>query len=191
VVPFEPLRLIVRVLSVALAPTTRLQVTVVLFTITIVLIVTFVPDTVTVVTPLRSVPVNVTGTVVPRMPEVGEIEVSTAPYTVKFTLLLTPPGVVTVMVRVVSAAAPVIVNVAVTVVELTTTTLEGVTSAPDTDTADVPVKSVPVNVTPTAVPRSPVLGLIEVSVGTTACSVDIEADVAMSNSTASLVGFIR
>src|ERR1700738_2807276 len=54
---------------------------------------------------------------------------------------------------------------AVTVVEFTTVMLLATTSAPDTFTADAPVRLVPVRVTGTLVPITPVLGAIEVSVG--------------------------
>ena len=59
-----------------------------------------------------------------------------------------------------------IARLAVTVVELTTVRLPATreTPAPRPFTAVVPVRLAPVKVTGTVVPRSPVLGLIEVSV---------------------------
>ena len=55
------------------------------------------PETVTAVAPDRLVPVRVIATVVPRTPEVGEIDanVGTGELTLKGLVLLVPPGVVT------------------------------------------------------------------------------------------------
>lgn len=125
----------------------------------------FPPVMVTAVAPVRRVPVRVTGTVVLRVPDVGVIEVSVGPITVNVTALLVPPGVVTVTFLAVVAAEAVIVNVAVICVALTTVTLLTVKPVPDTVTAVAPVKLVPVRVTATAEPRTPVLGAIDVSVG--------------------------
>src|ERR1700675_1136380 len=129
------------------------------------LTVTPVPDTVTAVVPVRLVPVRVTGTAVPLAPDVGEIEVSTGPTTVNVTGPLTPPAVVTVTVLPVIAAVFAMVNVAVIVVEFTTVTALTVTPVPDTAKVDPARKLVPARVTGTAVPRTPVLGVIDVSVG--------------------------
>ena len=78
------------------------------------------------------------------------------------------------------------VKVAVTVVALTGTTLLTVTPAPEMLTAKAPVRLVPVSVTGTDVPLSPVLGTIEVNVGTA---------VVLANSTApastALLTFLR
>jgi hypothetical protein len=70
-----------------------------------------------------------------------------------------------------------IVKLAVSVVLLTTVRLLTVTPAPDTITAVAPDRFVPVSVTATAVPRKPLLGLTEVSVGPT--TVNAEARVAL------------
>ena len=64
-------------------------------------------------------------------------------------MLLVPDGVVTVTVRDVLGARNGIVNVAVTFVSLTTTTLLTVTSSPDIFTEVAPVRCVPVSVTAT------------------------------------------
>ncbi len=72
------------------------------------------PDMFTAVAPVRLVPVKVTGTVVLCRPEAGLIEASVAPCTVKVTVLLFPPGVVTLTVLAERAAPVVIVKVAVT-----------------------------------------------------------------------------
>ena len=81
------------------------------------------------------------------------------------TVLLVPPGVVTLTVLADTVAPPEIVKRAVTVVALTTVTLLTVIPVPDTFTADVPVRFVPVKVTGTATPRPELAGEIDVSVG--------------------------
>jgi hypothetical protein len=125
------------------------------------------PDTLTVVVPVvgKLVPVSVTGTVVPRAPDVGEIEASVAPCTVNVTVLLVPPGVVTLTVLAVSAAPAEMVKFTVTEVSFTTWIPATPTPEPETFTAVVPVRLVPVRVTGTTVLRTPVLGLIEVNAG--------------------------
>src|SRR5579863_9117449 len=128
--------------------------------------VTPVPDTCTAVAPVRLVPFSVIVNVAPRRPLVGLIDVSVAPCTVKPPVeTALPPGVATVTLRAVSAAVVVIVKVAVTCVLLTATKLLTVTPAPDTVTPVAPVRFVPLIVTGTAVPRTPVAGAIEVMVG--------------------------
>ena len=126
------------------------------------------PLTATEVAPVRLVPVSVTATL-GAPPEVGVIDVSVGSVveavTVNVTLLVVPPGAVTLTVLPDNVAVAVIVNVAVTVVSLTTVRPLTATPVPDTDTAVAPVRPVPVRVTGTAVPRAPVLGEIEVSVG--------------------------
>ena len=100
--------------------------------------------------PVKAVPVSVTGTAVPRTPEFGLIEVKVGvatANTVKFTLLLVPPRVVTLTVRVVSAAKLAIVKVAVTDVSLTGVMPLTVIPVPETVTVDVVSKLVPVRVT--------------------------------------------
>ena len=118
--------------------------------------------------PVRLVPVKVTVTAVPRAPEVGEIEVSVGgggAVTVNATGLVIPPGVDTVTFRTVVAAVTLTVKFAVTVVSLTTTMLLTVTPVPEMLTAKAPVRFVPVRVTGTTVPLSPVLGVMDVRVG--------------------------
>jgi hypothetical protein len=136
------------------------------------------PTPVTAKAPVRLVPVKVTVTLVPRAPEMGEIDVSVGAggaVTVNVTGLVIPPGVDTRTFLAVVAAVLLIVNVAVTAVALTTTRLLTVTPAPEMVTMKAPVRFVPVRVTGTAVPRIPVLGAMEVSVG---------AAVVLANSTA-------
>jgi len=53
------------------------------------------PDTLIAVVPVSPLPKRLIGTVVPRVAWVGEIAVSTGPVTVKVTLPVVPPGVVT------------------------------------------------------------------------------------------------
>ena len=87
--------------------------------------------------------------------------------TVNVTALVTPPGVDTVtFLAVVAVRLLVIVKVAVTVVALTATRLLTVTPGPGAMLmAKAPLRLVPTKVTGTAVPRNPVLGVIDVSVG--------------------------
>jgi hypothetical protein len=121
--------------------------------------------------PVRLVPVKVILTAVPRTPDVGEIDVRVGgggAVTVKVTGLEVPPGVETLTALAPVGARSAIVNVAVTDVSLTTTRLPTVTPVPDTVIRKAPVKFVPVRVTLTAVPRRPVLGEMEVSVGAAA-----------------------
>jgi len=145
-------------------------VTVVLFTPVRPLTVNPEPETVIAVAPVRLVPVSVTGTDVPRVPDVGEIEVrvGTGPaVTVKATVLLVPLGVVTDMVLPPVPAVEAIVSVAVAVVAFTTVRLLTVNPVAGTTLmAVVPVRKVPVSVIGTAVPRIPEVGVIDVRVGT-------------------------
>jgi hypothetical protein len=132
--------------------------------------VTSVPLTDTVAPDTKLVPVNVTGTVFPRTPEEGVIEVSVGgdndgAFTVNPTTPLGPFDVVTETVRAPVAAVAPIVRAVVIVVELTTVTGPTVTSVPLTDTVAPATKFVPVSVTGTAVPRVPDDGLIDASVG--------------------------
>jgi hypothetical protein len=99
------------------------------------------------------------------VPFVAEVKASVPPFTVNVTVLLVPPGVVTLTVLAVWAAVAEIVKFAVTVVAFTTVMALTVIPAPDTFTAVVPVRFVPVKVTETVMPRWPVLGAIEVKVG--------------------------
>jgi hypothetical protein len=126
------------------------------------------PMPVTAKVPVRLVPVNVTVTLVLRAPDVGVIDVSVGgggAVTVNVTGLVIPPGVETLTLRAPVAARLAIVKVVVTVVSLITTRLLTVTPVPVMVTAKAPVRFVPVSVTGTAVPLSPVLGAIDVSVG--------------------------
>jgi hypothetical protein len=122
---------------------------------------------VTAVDPLRLVPVRVIETVVPRAPDVGVIDVSVgtdAAVTVNCTVLVVAIGVVTLTVLPVRAAPAPIVNVAVTVLSLTTVRPLTVIPPPDTFTAVAPVSPVPLSVTGTLVARWPDVGVIDASV---------------------------
>ena len=129
------------------------------------------PETATVVSPvMKLLPVSVTATVVPRTPVAGEIEVNVGVggiVTVKATVLLTPPGAVTVTFLAVPAANAEMVRVVCTSVALTTVMGPTVMPPPDTVTAVVPVKPLPKRSTGTGVPcpRSADAGTIEVSTG--------------------------
>jgi hypothetical protein len=102
---------------------------------------------------------------VPLLAE-AKLNVPCGTTTVKVTLLLVPAGVVTLTLWAPSAVAAAMVKVAVTVVAFTTVTLLTVMFGEFTTvTAVVPVRLVPLRVTETLVPRAPVLGVIEVSVG--------------------------
>jgi hypothetical protein len=126
-----------------------------------------VPDTVTAAAPIRFVPVSVSRTPVPCVAGFGVTELRVGPSTVKVWVLLIPPGVVTLTFLAVSPAVAVIVKVAVIVVGFTTVRVPTVTPDPETVTlVPVAVKFVPVSVTGTAVPRRPLLGVIESSVDT-------------------------
>ena len=136
--------------------------------------VTPVPDTFTDVAPVRLVPVRVTGTLMEPMggcvADAGAIEVSVGgagadATTVNVTLLLVPPGVVTLMVPAPVVALAAIVQVAVTVLAVGVPVIVQVTPLFDGFTAVAPVKLVPVRVTGGAVPCVPDVGAIEVSVG--------------------------
>lgn len=133
------------------------------------------PDTLTAVVPVNPVPVRVIGIGVPRLPEVGLIEVSTGPVRVYGRLLVSPPPVRTKMLIGVSGVALVLVNVAVMDVALTYVTPVivkpvGFGGAPSTRTVDVGWKFVPVRVTFIASPRNPEFGLMDVSVGAAAAT---------------------
>jgi hypothetical protein len=120
--------------------------------------VTLPPETVTAVIPVKPVPVRVTLTTVEPViflaTELGVIELSTgavldAAINVNVTALLVPFGVVAVTLRAVVAAVLENVSVAVTVVSGVApgVTAETVTPPPETLTAVIPVKPVPVRVT--------------------------------------------
>jgi hypothetical protein len=87
--------------------------------------------------------------------------------TVKATALVVPPGVETVMFRLPVVVLPLTVKVAVKVVALTYVMPLTVTPPPPVTEIVSPdgVKLVPARVTVTAVPRLPLFGMIEISVG--------------------------
>jgi hypothetical protein len=99
----------------------------------------------------------------------GAIDVSVGvagAVTVKATALLTPPGAVTVTFLAVSAAPAVKVKVVLICVSPVTVRAPTVTPPPDTVTAEAVVNPVPKIVTGIAPsPRSPDVGVIEVSTG--------------------------
>src|SRR5256885_14260125 len=103
---------------------------------------------------------------VPSVPLVAAVKVNVpcGAVTVNVTVLLVPPGVVTLTVLAPSAAVAVMVKVVVTVVGVTVKA-PAVTPVPDTVTAVAPVRFVPVKVTVPVVPRARDEGAIEVSVG--------------------------
>jgi len=115
----------------------------------------------------KFVPVSRTLTDVPRTSVAGAIEVSVGAggaTTVNVAALLVPAGVVTVTFLAPNVAVAEMVKVAVTVLAFTTVKLPTVIPVPLTFTALARVKPVPVIVTGTTVPWTPVLGLIELSV---------------------------
>jgi len=125
-----------------------------------------VPDTVTAVAPDRFVPVRVSKTPVPCVTGFGATETSVGPSTVNVWSPLVPPALETVTFLAVSPAVAVIVNVVVIVVGFTIVMAPTVTPPPDTATVvPVAVKLLPDRVTGTAVPRTPVFGVTEASVG--------------------------
>jgi hypothetical protein len=99
------------------------------------------------------------------VPLVAEVKLTIPAFTVNVTVLLVPPGVVTLTFLGVAAAVAEIVKFAVTEVSLTTVMALTVMPVPDTVIADVPVRFVPVSVTGTVVLRLPEVGEIEVRVG--------------------------
>ena len=127
------------------------------------------PSPVNPVAPVKFTPVMVTGTanvpVAGCVAEFGLIEVSVAPSTVNGTVLLVPPAVVMLTVLAVSAAVAEMVKVASAVVGVRTVKPLNVTPVPEIVTPVAPVRFVPVKVTSTTVPRTPVGGAIEVNVG--------------------------
>jgi hypothetical protein len=165
VTPIGVVMLTVLAVSEALAEIVKVALTVVLFTTERPPTVMPPPETVIAVEPVRPTPVSVTGTTLPRAPDVGAIEASDGPVIVNVSPLLVPPAVVTVTDLAVSAAPGEITKLAETVVALTAVKLLTVTPEPDTPTDCVPNRLVPVRVTATVVPRTPVVGAIAVSVG--------------------------
>ena len=108
----------------------------------------------TAVAPVRSVPVRVTGTVLPRTPVAGLIDVSDGLNTVNApAAVAVPPGVLMVTLCPPREAVAERVNVAVMVEALVMTTLVTVTPELDTVTESTPEKFEPEMVTLTEVPR--------------------------------------
>src|SRR5579863_1296776 len=118
-VPFGEVTLTVRVVVLAVAGMAQFAVTVVPSAVDVTLeqVMTLpvpVPDMLTDVAPARPLPLSVTGTVVPRLPEVGLIDVRVGPATVNELLrVAAPPLVVTVTLREFSAAPEVMRKVVV------------------------------------------------------------------------------
>lgn len=128
-----------------------------------------VPSPTNPVAPVKFAPVMVIGTA--RVPVAGcvavfgLIDVIVAPCTVNGTVLLVPPAVVILTVLALSVAVVEMVKVAVAVVAFTTVKPLTVIPVPEWFKAVAPVRLVPVSVTATTVPRTPVAGVIEVNVG--------------------------
>lgn len=128
------------------------------------------PETATVVNPeTKSLPLMVTATAVPRTPEAGAIELNdgdAGAVTVKATVLLTPPGAVTVTFLAVSVAVALKVKVVLICVSLITVMAPTVAPLPDTVTAVAPVNPLPKMLTGIApLPRLPDAGVIDVRTG--------------------------
>jgi hypothetical protein len=159
-----------RVPGVALVAITQLAVTEVLPGVTPEHVTPPPPLIVTVLAPLRLLPLMVTDTVVPRLPLVGLIEVIAGAVTVNApvsVLLLPLAAVVTVTSRAVAGAVVEITQLAVTCVPPAfEAALEHVTPVLDIVTPLAPLRLLPLMVTGTVVPRSPLTGLIDVMVGT-------------------------
>ena len=153
--------------SVVVAAMLSVAVTVVSFTATKLLTVMLgEPGAFTDVAPVRPMPVMVTGTLVPRAPELGAIDASVGATTVNVTALLGVPPAVTVMLWAPSVVAAAMLSVAVTVVSFTATKLLTVMlGEPGAFTEVAPVSPVPVRVTATLAPRTPDAGAIDVSTG--------------------------
>jgi len=152
--------------SVAFAAIPRVAVICVALTTCTLLTVTPLPLRFTVAFAAKFVPVKVTGTFAPCTPLIGVIEVSVGvPVTVKVAPFVVIPDDVTVTVSAPTVAFAAIPKVAVICVALTTCTLLTVTPLPLTFTVAFAAKFVPVKVTGTFVPWTPLVGLIEVSVG--------------------------
>ena len=129
------------------------------------LTVTPLPLTFTVEFAPKFAPVKVTGTFVPCTPFVGLIEVSVGPLLiVNGEEGVVPPGVVRVTFACPAAAVAAMLNVAVTWVAFTTTTLFTVMFGPALITTSL-ARLVPVMVTGTTAPMAPEFGAIEDTVG--------------------------
>src|SRR6202007_1820506 len=124
--------------------------------------------TLTAVAPVRMIPVSCTTSAVPRAPVAGAIENSPAGGTVtgKVTALLTRPGAVTVTFLAPAVAPAEMLIVAVTVLSLATVRLVTLMPPPEKLSAVVPVRPLPVSVSPRPVVlRLAEAGLIDVSTG--------------------------
>src|SRR5271157_607393 len=167
-VPAAVVTLTVLAPSTVLAAIAKVAVTVVLFTTVTLLTVMRGALVFTEVVPVRLVPVRVTVSVLLREPVLGLIEVSVGAgigSTVNVSLLLVPVDVVTLTFLPVRLAVFEMAKFAVTVVLFTAVTPLTVMPLPDTFTAVVLIRLVPVRVTATVVPRRPEVGAIEVNVG--------------------------
>src|SRR6185369_12258142 len=120
---------------------------------------------------MKLVPVRVAVNDIPGFPVFGWTVVNVGAWTggactVNVCALLVPPAVVTVTLRAVAEALAAIVNVTVKLVVLATFGVPTVMPVPLTFTVVAPItKFVPVRVTPTAVPATPVFGCTFVNVG--------------------------
>jgi len=103
--------------------------------------------------------------VVAKDAEAGAMDVRLAPRTVKGTVLVGPSGVVTPIVRAPVVAVAAIAQFAVKVVVVGIPDMVQVTPVPDTVTAVAAARSVPVSVTGTVVPSTPLTGATEASDG--------------------------
>jgi hypothetical protein len=153
-------------LGVGKAPFVIAQLALIVVEVDVILVQVTPPPAATAVAPLRLVPVRVIETVVLCDPDVGLMEVSVGPCTVNGTALLAVPfALVTVKLCDPTVAPAVMVKVAAIVVEFCTVTPLTVTPLPAAATVvPVAVKLSPLMVTGTFVPRTPVLGVIKVSV---------------------------
>jgi hypothetical protein len=130
-----------------------------------------VPETATVLPVVKLLPARVTPTVVPRCATVDELGVTEASVaaggltTVNVTVPVVPIGVVTETFLAVRLALAAMTQFALTVVAVGVPVMVQVTFVPDAVTAVAPVRLVPVSVTGTVVPRAPVVGAIDASVG--------------------------
>jgi hypothetical protein len=163
-VPFVPVRLMVRAERVAPDGTLTVAVTEVAVAVMPVTVIPPPPETVPALTPARFVPVKVT-LVAPLSATFGVTLAIAGAITVNGMVLVLPPGVTTDTVLAVAAAVVVMVKVAVTVVSFEAATALAVTPVPEMVSAVAPVRPAPVSVTGKLVPSNPEFGFIEASVG--------------------------
>src|SRR4029077_6442719 len=126
---------------------------------------------------MKLVPVRVTGTLCPWMPLFGLIALSVggAWFTVKIWTPLVPPKVAILTLWTPTVAFPAIANNALICVALITTVLLTATPVPLKPMVAPAMKLVPVSVTGTLSPWTPLFGLIAVNVGDAAFTVNIWA----------------